>query len=68
MRCHGGKINKGLYRYSNTSVILWYKTWKNSSENSGASIDFINSDFWTWENWDGDTMGCLVGAACLVQW
>ena len=61
-------MNKSLYKYSNTSVIFWYKTWKNSSENSGASLDFEDVDFWTWENWDDDTGRYFIGVACLAQW
>jgi hypothetical protein len=61
-------MNKSLYKYSNTSVIFWYKTWENSSENSGASLDFEDVDFWTWGNWDDDTGRYFIGAACLAQW
>ena len=68
MYCHGGKMNKGLYKNSGDSIIFWYKTWKNSSENSGASIDFKHSDCWTWEDWYDEDRRYLVGAACLAQW
>ena len=61
-------MNKGLYLYSGGPVVYWYKTWKNSSENSGASIDFENVGFWTWENWDDEEWGLLIGATCLAQW
>ena len=61
-------MNKGLYLYSGGPVVYWYKTWKNSSENSGATLDLEDADFWTWENWSDETRRCLIGAACLAQW
>lgn len=61
-------MDKGLYLYSGSSVVYWYKTWKNSSENSGVSIDIKDRAFLTWDNWSNNEWGLLVGAACLAQW
>ena len=68
-------MNKGLYLYSGSSVVYWYKTWKNSSENSGVTMaiwdwgDYTDNK-WNWSNCsdDDDDYGQLVGAACLAQW
>ncbi len=65
-------MNKGLYK--EYEYIYWYKTWKNSSENSGTTItiETLTSDceIWTWENWwvDEREGRDLIGAACLAQW
>lgn len=67
-------MSKGLYKHRDGKCIYWYKTWKNSSKNSGATIIVWNEDFgpdyWTWEDSvdDEDDYGLLVGAACLAQW
>ena len=67
-------MNKGLYKHKDGKCLYWYKTWKNSSKNSGATImlwnEVLDPDYWTWENCgdDEDDCGQLIGAACLAQW
>lgn len=63
-------MNKGLYLHCNDDAILWYETWENFSENSGATICFQIPDWkfrlYRWENIE--IQGALIGAACLAQW
>ena len=67
-------MNKGLYKHKNGRCIYWYKTWKNSSENSGRTLAiwdwYVYAESWSWENLkdDEDDYGQLIGAACLAQW
>ena len=67
-------MNKGLYKHIDGKCVYWYKTWKNSSENSGSTLAIWNYGFednrWNWVNCvdDEDDCGTLVGAACLAQW
>jgi hypothetical protein len=68
-------MNKGLYKHKDGKCLYWYKTWKNSSENSGATIaiwgwgDYTDNK-WNWSNCsdDEDDCGQPIGAACLAQW
>ena len=62
-------MNKGLYK--GDGHIYWYKTWKNYSENSGASLSleiyatmFKNFE---WKNFYNPSQQ-PIGAACLAQW
>ena len=68
-------MNKGLYKHVDRIHIYWYKTWKNSSKNFGATImiwsETVDPDLWTWKDCgddDEEDSGLLVGAACLAQW
>jgi len=65
-------MNKGMYKEN--QYIYWYKTWKNSLENSGTTITIEDCtgdcETWIWENWwvDFREGRDLIGAACLAQW
>lgn len=67
-------MNKGLYKHIDRRSLYWYESWKNSAENSGATIliwdEKLGPGKWTWSNSEDDEEDCgtLVGAACLVQW
>lgn len=68
-------MNKGLYKHRDGKCIYWYKTWKNYSENSGATMAiwdwyYYTDNKWNWSNCEDneDDYGLLVGAACLAQW
>ena len=67
-------MNKGLYKHRDGKCIYWYKTWKNSTKNSGATMEIwdysFTSNVWSWTNSedDEDDYGQLIGAACLAQW
>lgn len=67
-------MNKGLYKHQDRKCIYWYKTWENSTKNSGSTLAIWNYDItsklWTWVDCedDEDDSGDLVGAACLAQW
>lgn len=62
-------MNKGLYK--GDGYVYWYKTWKNSSENSGASLslEFHDDMFGNFE-WENCHLPGKqpIGAACLAQW
>lgn len=62
-------MNKGLYK--GDGHLYWYKTWKNTSENSGASLSLeIHSatfEEFTWDNFYRPDRQ-PIGAACLAQW
>jgi len=67
-------MNKGLYKHRDGKCLYWYKTWKNSSENSGVTMAIWDYGFidniWSWTNCEDDEDDCgqPIGAACLAQW
>lgn len=67
-------MNKGLYKHWDRKSVYWYKTWENSTKNSGSTLAVWNYDLtnslWDWVNCEDDEedSGDLIGAACLAQW
>lgn len=63
-------MNKGLYKAN--GYIFYWKSWKNSSENSGVSIELKNSNevntIFNWKNVPVQSRYPLIGATCLAQW
>lgn len=52
--------------------IKYYESWKNSVENSGATICFGITDYenrlFTWRDIHPKRLGMEVGAKCLARW
>ena len=67
-------MNKSLYKHRDGKCLYYYKTWKNSTKNSGATMviwDYSSTSYvfsWTNSEDDEDDYGQLIGAACLAQW
>ena len=63
-------MNKGLYK--EREYYYFYKSWKNSSRNSGITFVLEGSDgefeTWGWKDWTSDDYPLLIGATCLARW
>ncbi len=66
-------MNKGLY-HSPGGYLIFLKTWKNSTKNSGVTLslhypDHVYENF-SWTNVDTDEpdFNLFIGSTCLVQW
>ena len=62
-------MNKGLYKAD--GHLYWYKTWENSTENSGESLSLeLHVDTFERFYWNNyyNPLRPMVGTECLAQW